>query len=92
MSLKTDQIERILQMVERKGAQGVRETQILYLEARHHGFGTPFTRMTLNEMVGTGLIYRRDIGPKRFKTVSDREKNRVVKYYYGRDDQASTGS
>lgn len=82
MSIRSAQIHRVRLSLFKAGEKGLRETQIIYLEQRHHELGEEFTRETLLALVMTGTIERLTEGPKRFKTISDKEKKQVVRYRY----------
>lgn len=80
--LRSTQADRIIIQCFRAGEKGVRETQIVYLEGRHHGFGEVFIKDTLEQLVEAGKIRRTVEGPRRFKTESTKERYRIVRYHY----------
>jgi hypothetical protein len=81
MSIRGEQKVRIVVMCQRK-PRGVRKTQIIYLEQRHHELGSAFTHETLEELVRDGYLTKSIEGPRKYKTVTTKEKNQIVRYRY----------
>jgi hypothetical protein len=81
MSIRGEQKVRIVLMCQRN-PRGVRESQVIYLEERHHKLGKVFTCDTLEELVAEGYLSKTIEGPRRFKSVANKERRQIVRYKY----------
>lgn len=80
--LKAEQIVRIVKMVHLSGTKGKNEKAICYSEERFHQVGAQYTKNTLQELVAAGVLVRDLHGTRRFKTISEKEKKQIIRYWH----------
>lgn len=82
MSIRGDQLTRLLMSIHRGGEKGKTETALIYFEERFHELGADFTLGTLKDLISTGMVKRTTDRTRGYKTISEKEKKEVVRYTY----------
>lgn len=81
MSIRSEQQKRLMYKISMTRNKGKNERALIYEEFRYHQFGAEFTKVSLQELVVEGKLRYEVRGPKRFKTISDKEIKQTVRYY-----------
>lgn len=82
MSIRGDQLTRLLLSIHRGGKKGKTEPALLYFELRFHQLGEEFTLGTLEDLVTMGMVKRSTDRTRGYKTISEKEKKEVTRYTY----------
>lgn len=79
---RAEQKKRLTVKVFRSGDKGKNERTICYEEQRYFDLGAEFTQETLAELVDEGVLRVEKTGPKRFRSVPNRERYQMTRYWY----------
>lgn len=81
MSIREEQVDRLLEQILNSGATGKLERFMIYSESRFRNLGEEFTMFSLNLLVESGLVKRVDERKRKYKSVTEREQLQNMRYF-----------